>query len=89
MKDALESESDQWIPWEISYSLKETKRADRTSHMNALLGIALPDASGSYSYMITENKCCSSGCTSYNLNDIGFVLGLAQYETGCCTDDKL
>ena len=22
-------------------------------------------------------------------NDIGFVLGLAQYETGCCTDDKL
>ena len=23
------------------------------------------------------------------VNDIGFVLGLAQYETGCCTDDKL
>ena len=22
-------------------------------------------------------------------NDIGFVLGLAQYEIGCCTDDKL
>lgn len=45
-----ELEKNQWIPWEVKYSLKETERRDRVSHSNALLCVVLPDISGDYRY---------------------------------------
>lgn len=53
-------EKQQWIPWEVSYSLRSVTRADRTSQMNALLGIVLPDKSGSYDWYYTYNPACNS-----------------------------
>jgi len=44
------SEIEQWIPWEIAYSLKNKSRSFGKSYMNAILAIVLPDRRGEYDY---------------------------------------
>jgi hypothetical protein len=64
MKSVILDESDQWMPWEISYSLRESTRDERTKRCNGILGVVLPDQWGSYQYYITYNTVC--GCRSLN-----------------------
>ena len=60
MKEIYRTEKSQWIPWEVSFSLKVTARNDRTSHTNAMLAIVLPDMNGSYDYYLTKTSCGST-----------------------------
>jgi hypothetical protein len=53
-------EKDQWIPWEISYSLREQSRQDKNSKTNAVLGVVLPDNTGTYDWYYRENPACNS-----------------------------
>ena len=66
MKDS-KPDKEQWIPWEISYSLKEPSRKNKNgdsvkSKSNALLAIVIPDSNGSYSYYTYDKTCCVTGC---------------------------
>ena len=74
MRDVSQDENDQWIPWEIRYSLREPSRSGRTSHRNAILGVVLPDSLGNYSYAIIENKCGMCSCFKYPLTNSFTVL---------------
>ena len=74
MKENFVPEKDQWIPWEISYSLREVPRADRVSRANALLGVVLPDIYGSCEYVMKEKNCCPSSCTSFNRSNLFTII---------------
>lgn len=70
MRQTYLSDREQWIPWEISYSLKEVSRKNVSGNMvrsasNALLAIILPDVNGSYEYFTCRKTCCANPCRSF------------------------
>jgi hypothetical protein len=66
MKSPSRYEKYHWIPWEISYSLKETTRRDRTSHSNAVFSVVLPYKDNSYKYFVRTCNECNYLCNFYN-----------------------
>lgn len=74
MRDVKDEEDDQWIPWEIRYSLREPSRGGRTSHRNAILGIVLPDVRGSYTYAMYNKFCGLCTCVRYPLTNSFTIL---------------
>ncbi len=75
MKEPNKKDRDQWIPWEISYSLKEISRKNKSgnyvnSASNAILAIVLPDKNGSYTYYIEDHNCCSTPCRTLKNNTL-------------------
>ena len=77
MKSIWEAESDQWIPWEISYSLKEMTRNGRTSASNAVVAVILPDQSNSYDYYMTYDSVCS--CNSFKTSFLFKILSCNMF----------
>ncbi len=79
MKESWKADRDQWIPWEVSYSLKETTRKNKkgesvTSHSNAMLAVVLPDTSGSYSWYLESRSCCDSKCTTHHTDKLFTII---------------
>ena len=60
MKELGVPEKEQWIPWEIAYSLKEQTRESGRSRTNAIIAVVLPDETGGYDYYIKSNINCNS-----------------------------
>lgn len=84
MKDQYLSDKEQWIPWEISYSLKEISRKTKSgeyksSFSNAMLAIVLPDQFGSYSYYTYTNTCCPSKCRHLNTSFLFDIMRLNMF----------
>lgn len=77
MKNDAVADKDQWIPWELSYSLKEQSREGGNSKTNAVLAVVLPDEFGSYNYYITENPSCNS--ITYHTNTLFQILKLNMF----------
>lgn len=74
MKDIWKSEEDQWIPWEISYSLRVKTKQNMTSRCNGIIAVVLPDKNGSYNYMLEPRTCCSEGCTTWHRGKLFSIL---------------
>lgn len=50
MNETYFLEKDQWIPWEVKYSIQNKTRNNIQSKTNAILAIKLPNKIGSYDY---------------------------------------
>ncbi len=58
-----DNENDQWVPWEVSYSLRTVPTGSYTKQMNAILGVVLPDETGTYDWYYKSNSECN--CTTH------------------------
>ena len=79
MREFEKNDNEQWIPREISYSLKEEARINTKgeavkSKTNALIGLVLPDENNSYSYFMEGNRCCEKTCISYRIDHLFEIL---------------
>ncbi len=67
-----DNENDQWIPWEVSYSLRTVPSGSYTKQMNAILGVILPDENGNYDWYYTSNLFCN--CTTHHTGKLFKIL---------------
>lgn len=75
MKDAV-SESEQWIPWEVRYSLRDKSRKLKDgskiySKPNGMIAVAIPDENGDYDYAVESRSC---GVTQWNTGAYFYII---------------
>jgi len=65
-------EEEQWIPWEVSYSLRTVPSGSNTKQMNAILGVVLPDESGTYDWYYETDSYCN--CITHHTSKLFKIL---------------
>lgn len=81
MKEWMSLEKDQWIPWEISYSLREKSRNNIPSKPNAILAVILPDINNSYNYAKAPNF--GFDIIRKNRNNLKYRYPATRLSNGC------
>lgn len=74
MKEA-KSESLQWIPREVAYSLRVKSRGEKTSGENAMIALILPDSMGSYSYIVDFILCHETSVRNWKTETMFSIIG--------------
>ena len=79
MRETNKSDREQWIPWEVQYSLGLQQRKNSSGNLirsstNAMLAIVLPDRQGSYNYYFEFKKCCLTKCRLNKTNILFKIL---------------
>jgi hypothetical protein len=93
MKESNMAEKDQWIPWEISYSLRAQTRDGRQSQPNGVLAVVLPDQDGSYAWYFKEKHCPHCNSTVLRTDQLFSLLKLNMFnaknkERGTCENHE-
>lgn len=65
-------EKEQWIPWEVSYSLRTIPTGGYTKQMNAILGVVLPDERENYDWYYSSDLNCN--CVSHSTGNLFKIL---------------
>lgn len=67
-----DDEKEQWIPWEVSYSLRIVPTGGNTKQRNAILGVVLPDEKENYDWYYTSNPMCN--CETHHTGQLFKIL---------------
>lgn len=70
MKDFFKSEDDQWIPWEVAYSLRIKTGHNSRSLPNGMIAVVLPDRSGSYTHFIDNETLIDDDGKAHEVRSI-------------------
>ena len=76
MKDVAISEPEQWIPWEVKYSLRDKSRKLKDgskiySKPNGMIAVVLPDEDGDYSHAVEPKPC---GVTQWSTGTYFYII---------------
>lgn len=75
MKNAGESEKEQWIPWEVQYSLTRTAYGNRRSNRNGLLAVIIPEEDGTYDHYFEYSNCSHCNTRTHKTSDLFDIVG--------------
>lgn len=102
MKEGNKKDREQWIPWEVQYSLGIETRHNSSgnpvrSFVNAMMAIVLPDKNNSYEYYFETKNCkeCSNTCMVNKTDGLFYILKMNTFNkiqdesSKCKSGDKI